>query len=248
MDLDYINIDGISIGLYKNGPVGVGVSGGADSAVLLYILMSNIKNHIHIYNMMAEWRRPTLEKHFDAVVAMCSKLSGNTNYTIHKTYVEPDESAEFYINMLTVALDSKEVDIVYLGLTKFPPETEWSTWPGQQPEWHNKFRSGETEHPLFGFSIPVEVATDFSQVPLTTDGRVVDKLTLDSRAYIPLFNHNKQHIAKLYRALNVENTLLPVTRSCENDKHPGSHCKTCWWCYERRWGFGYVESKDENGL
>jgi tRNA(Ile)-lysidine synthase TilS/MesJ len=51
VDLDYINIDGISIGLYKNGPVGVGVSGGADSAVLLYILMSNIKNHIHIYNM-----------------------------------------------------------------------------------------------------------------------------------------------------------------------------------------------------
>lgn len=248
MNLEYIDIDGIKIGLYRDGPVGVGVSCGADSAIVLYILMTHIKTHIHIYNMMAHQRRNALEKHFDDVVSTCSKLTGNTNYTVHKTYAVPDESAELYINILTTALDSKEVDIVYLGLTKFPPIEELSTWPDQQPDWHNKFRSGEDEHPLFGFSIPVKLATDFSSVPLTTDGRVVDELKIDERAYIPFFNYNKKGIARLYRALNIEDKLLPVTRSCENDNHVGSHCGTCWWCRERRWAFGYVENKDENGL
>jgi hypothetical protein len=240
VNLNYIDIDGITIGLYESGPVGVGVSCGADSAVVLYILMSNIKSHIHIYNMMAEYRRPILEKHFDDVVATCSRLTGNTNFTVHKSYVEPDESAEFYIDMLTSALDRKEVDIVYLGLTKFPPLEELSKWPNQQPDWHNKFRAAEDEHPLFGFSIPVELATSFSEVPLTTDGRVVDKLTIDERAYIPFFNHDKRDIARIYRTLGVEQSLLPVTRSCENDKHPGSHCGECWWCRERIWAFGYA--------
>jgi hypothetical protein len=248
MELDYIDIDGIKLGLYQKGPVGAGVSCGADSAIVLYILMSNINTHIHIYNMMAHQRRPALEKHFDDVVATCSKLTGNTNYTVHKTYAVPDESAELYINILTTALDTKECDIVYLGLTSFPPIEELSTWPDQQPDWHNKFRANEIEHPLFGFSIPVNLATDFSTVPLTVDGRVVDALTLDERAYIPFFNHDKQDIAKLYRALGVEDTLLPVTRSCETDSHIGSHCGTCWWCRERRWAFGYVDNKDENGL
>lgn len=239
MDLEYINIENISIGIYKQGPIGIGISGGADSAVLLYILMKNCQQPIHIYNMMAEFRRPVLERHFDAVVKICAELTDNKNYTVHKQYVEPDESAEFYIAMLTNALDKKEIDIVYLGLTKFPPKEVWSVWPGQQPDWHNEFRLGEKEHPLFGFSIPVDRATDFSTVPLTTDGRKVDSLSLDERAYIPLFNHDKKSIARLYRALDLEHSLLPVTRSCENDNHPGSHCGTCWWCRERIWAFGY---------
>lgn len=239
MDLEDIFIDGIKIGLYKKGPVGIGVSGGADSAVLLYILMKNLDQPIHVYNMMAEYRRPVLEKHFDSVVETCAKLTGNNNYLVHKSYVEPDESAEFYINMLTEALDRKEIDMLYLGLTKFPPKKIWIEWPGQQPDWHNDFRLGEVEHPLFGFSIPVEKATNFSEVPLTIDGKPIDKLSLDERAYIPLFNHNKQDISRLYRSLGIENELLPVTRSCENDKHPESHCGDCWWCRERIWGFGY---------
>lgn len=240
MDLDYIYIDDIKIGIYKHGPVGIGASGGADSAILLYILMTNVKEHIHIYNMMAEWRRPALEKHFDSVVKTCSELSGNINYTVHKQYVEPDESAEYYINMLTESLDKKEIDIVYLGLTNFPPKSVWEQWPGQQPEWHNNFRSDEIEHPVFGFDIPVSVAEDFKTVPLTIDGNPIDKLSIDTRAYIPLFNHNKKDIVRLYKTLNVEERLFPVSRSCEDDSHPNSHCGKCWWCNERLWAFGYL--------
>ena len=116
----------------------------------------------------------------------------------------------------------------------------WEKWPGQQPEWHNNFRSDEIEHPLFGFEIPVKIATDFRLVPLTIDGNPIDKLSLDTRAYIPLFNHNKKDIVRLYKTLNVEEQLYPVSRSCEDDTHPNFHCGKCWWCNERMWAFGYL--------
>ena len=64
---------------------------------------------------------------------------------------------------------------------------------------------------------------------------------MDKRAYSPLINHNKKSVAKLYKALGVLDTLYPVTRSCETDEHPGSHCGKCWWCGERKWAFGYLE-------
>ncbi len=239
VNLEYINIDGIPIGLYKDGPIGVGLSGGADSAVLLYILMSNVSHTIHIYNMSSSKRRQAFGRHVDAVIETCSKLTGNTNYVVHKTLVEPDESVEFYIKMLTEALDKKEIDMVYLGITKFPPKEVFLNFPCQQPEWHNDFRSDEVEHPLFGFNIPVDKAEEFGEsCPLTIDGAPTDSLRLDTRAYIPLFNHNKKDIAKLYRFFDIEQSLLPVTRSCENDDHITSHCGNCWWCHERIWAFG----------
>lgn len=239
VNLDYINIDGIPIGIYKEGPIGIGISGGADSAVLLYVLMSNTSKTIHIYNMWTSSRKSAFSKHVDDVIATCSQLTGNTNYVVHKVQVEPDESIEFYFKMITDALDKKEVDLVYLGITSFPPKEVFLKFPCQQPDWHNDFRSGEVEHSLFGLDIPLENAVDFGETcPLTIDGKPTDSLVLDTRAYIPLFNHNKKDIARMYKALDLEKVLLPVTRSCENDKHVGSHCGNCWWCHERIWAFG----------
>lgn len=238
VNLDYINIDNIPIGLYKDGPIGVGISGGADSAVLLYILMSNISNTIHIYNMWTTARNNVFGPHVDSVIKTCSELTGNNNYVVHKIQSEPDESIEFYFDMLTDALDRKEIDIVYLGLTVFPPKEVYLTFSSQQPEWHNDFRSSEIIHPLFGLNVPLDKAENFSEVPLTIDGQPTDSLVLDTRVYIPLYNHNKKDIAKLYKHFKLEKTLLPVTRSCENDNHINGHCGTCWWCHERIWAFG----------
>lgn len=238
VNLEYINIEEISIGLYKDGPIGVGISGGADSAILLYILMSNVKHTIHIYNMWTTKRKNVFGKYVDSVVETCSRLTGNTNYVVHKVQSEPDESIEFYFNMLTTSLDKKEIDIVYLGITKFPPKEVYLKFPTQQPDWHNDFRSSDITHPLFGLNVPLDRAEDFAEVPLTIDGKPTNSLVLDTRAYIPLFNHNKKDIAKLYKHFDLEKLLLPATRSCENDSHPDSHCGSCWWCHERIWAFG----------
>jgi len=221
--MKYIDIDSISIGIYNDGPIGIGLSGGADSAILLYILMSNVTQPIHIYNMWSSSRKFSFKKSFDNVIETCSKLTNNKNYHIHEVQVEPKESNEFYFNMLTQALDKKEVDIIYMGVTNFPPKEIYKEFEQQQEDWHNNFRSDNIVHPLFG---------------LTIEGETETPLKLDNRTYVPLRNHNKKDIARLYKSLDLEKSLLPVTRSCENDDHRDSHCGKCWWCQERIWAFG----------
>jgi hypothetical protein len=224
MNLNYIDFGGIPIGIYNDGPIGVSISGGADSALLLYMLMSNVTQPIHIYNMWSSSRKFSFAKSIDNVIAVCSKLTGNVNYTVHKVQVEPKESIEFCVNMLSNALN-KDIDIIYLGLTKFPPKQVYLQFEQQQQDWHNEFRSDEIVHPLFGLTI--------NEGPDTSS-------SLDNRAYVPLFNYNKKDIARLYKLFDLENTLLPVTRSCEDDDHPDSHCGKCWWCQERLWAFGHL--------
>jgi hypothetical protein len=224
-NLNYIDIDNIPIGIYEQGPVGIGISGGADSAVLLYILMTHIKKTIHIYNMWSSSRNYSFARSVDAVIETCSRLTNNTNYVIHKTQVEPRETNEFFFNMLIDALDRKEVDLVYMAVTNFPPKEVYLEFDQQQEDWHNKFRSDKIEHPLFGLTIAGELDTP---------------LVLDERVYVPLRNYNKKAVVKLYQVLGLEKDLLTVTRSCEDDLHTESHCMKCWWCQERIWAFGHI--------
>ena len=224
-NLNYTNIGNIPIGIYKDGPVGIGISGGADSAVLLYILMSYVDKPIHIYNMWSSSRKFSFARSVDAVIETCSRLTGNTNYVVHKTQVEPRETNEFFFNMLADALNKKEIDIVYMAVTIFPPKEVYLEFDQQQEDWHNRFRSDEVVHPLFGLTI----------------NRKLDKpLVLDERVYVPLRNYNKKAVVELYQTLGLEKTLLPITRSCEDDDHIESHCMKCWWCQERIWAFGHI--------
>jgi hypothetical protein len=188
MNLDYIEIDSIPIGIYKDGPVGVGISGGADSAVLLYILMSNISEPIHIYNMWSSSRKYSFAKSVDDVIKTCSKLTGNTNYVVHKVQVEPRESIEFFFNMLTDALNKNEVDIVYMAVTNFPPKEVYLEFDQQQEDWHNRFRSDEIVHPLFG---------------LTISGEQDKPLVVGERVYVPLRNYNKKAVVTFYLELGL---------------------------------------------
>jgi hypothetical protein len=225
MNLEFIKISNIPIGIYKDGPVGIGISGGADSAVLLHILMTNVNKTIHIYNMWSSSRKYSFSKSVDAVIETCSKLTGNTNYVVHKVQVEPMESNEFFFNMLNNALNKKEVDMIYMAVTNFPPKDVYLEFDQQQEDWHNRFRSDEVEHPLFG---------------LTISGELDKTLVLDERVYVPLRNYNKKAVVELYQELELEKSLLTITRSCEDDDHIESHCMKCWWCQERIWAFGHI--------
>jgi 7-cyano-7-deazaguanine synthase in queuosine biosynthesis len=54
-----------------------------------------------------------------------------------------------------------------------------------------------------------------------------------------LANFNKQDIAEVFKKLDLLDTLFPLTKSCEKKTMAvdDPHCKTCWWCLERQWGF-----------
>ena len=59
----------------------------------------------------------------------------------------------------------------------------------------------------------------------------------DNNFYMPFINEDKKNIAKLYEEFNLMETLFPLTLSCTDSKTL-DHCDACWWCEERKWGFG----------
>jgi hypothetical protein len=240
MNLDYINLGGIDFGIYRDGPVGISASCGADSAVILYLLMKEVKHDLHIYNLIGAERQSTLEPAIDKVIAKCAELTGKTNYFVHKIHA-PQPPVELIFKIYKDSLDSGEVDIVYTGLTKFPPDDVWALWGMPGPEWHVKWRQYSNVHPEFGLAVDIPAGTDCSSPPLTIDGKYKARLEQDSRVYNPMINHDKKGIATLYKALSIEAELFPFTRSCEDDEFTSGHCKYCWWCKERMWGFGYLE-------
>lgn len=214
-----------------DGTTGVCVSGGADSALLLYMLMSKSKHHIHVYTFISPERREAIESHVDKVVEVCESLTNNTNYTYHKEYVD-SQLPDVMFKKFQSKFDIDGIGMLYLGITKFPPKAVWEKFEQQQPDWHNRLRDDETVHSMYGLTVPDD-AEFFNDVD--------NKISIDERVYKPFVNLNKKDIAEMYRALGVEEQLFKVTRSCETPEHIGSHCGVCWWCDERKWAFGYLE-------
>jgi hypothetical protein len=225
-----INVGPYELDIY-DGVTGVCVSGGADSALLLYILMSNTKHHLHVYTFISPERREAIESHVDATVETCARLTGKTDYTYHKQYVD-SQLPDVMLPLFKSKFANDSIGMLYLGLTKFPPKEVWKQFEQQQPEWHNGFRDDEVVHPLYGMTLP---SGSESFDPSVT------QVSIDERVYKPFVNLNKKDIAAMYRILSVEEQLFKVTRSCETPEHVGSHCGKCWWCDERKWAFGYLE-------
>jgi Queuosine biosynthesis protein QueC len=240
MKLDNLKFKDINFGIYRDGPVGVSASCGADSAVILYLLMKEIQHDLHIYNLIGTKRQHVLEPAIDKVINKCAELTGKSNYFVHKIHA-PVPPPELIFNIYKDSLDSGEVDIIYTGLTKFPKEEIYAPWGQPGPEWHKQWRHHDNVQPLFGLEIKIPLGTNCSSPALTIDGNYKESLKQDSRVYNPMINHTKQGIATLYKTLNVEKDLFPVTRSCEDDSNISGHCGNCWWCKERLWAFGYLE-------
>ncbi len=77
-----------------------------------------------------------------------------------------------------------------------------------------------------------------SRDPETTHPEIIYKGFLRQ----PFVNKDKKTIAQIYRDLGLSDVLFPITRSCEqpNRLEYYEHCGNCWWCEERKWGFGNV--------
>ena len=199
-------------------PVGVMLSGGIDSAILLYYLMKHCTKPIFIFT---EGNNVKLRKNgiiAPRVVEKCIQLTKNINVFHHINYSSESTFVSLYEKPRFAVRDFGDVRIVYEGLTMNPPN---DIAENLAPE------------------------LDFEHTR-TTDG-TNDFFHSDDRFYMPWANTDKKGIAQMYKEENLMDTLAPVTRSCEYDstcdyfddiKDPGlGHCGECWWCKEREWAF-----------
>lgn len=195
--------------------VGVSLSGGADSAVLLYILMSNINPSQQLF-LYTFGQRPTNFFNIYAsrmVLKCCVELTGFTNYE-HRIDFDDDQDVPRLFKAPSDDILSNNIDFLYTGWTANPPRDVADNLTNAEDNHLHHLRDPEVHRDIM---FKEQICTPFTNI-------------------------NKQDIADIYSELNLMDNLYPFTRSCEHPspKYLGTHCGQCWWCKEREWGFGYL--------
>lgn len=206
-----INLSGIDIVLYnRKTPIGVSLSGGADSAILAFILMKYSTSPIYFFTLGNKLKNFISVKHSVDVIQKCIELTGNFNVTHNIAYAHTQEREQFF-NLLIDKVDCSLVDIMYTATTKLPPANDLLNFKNTLPA------------DIMSRRDPTVIRSTFSH---------------RNKLYHPFLNFDKKNIKQLYYDLGILDSLFPITRSCESTENFQSHCKNCWWCEERSWAFG----------
>ena len=191
--------------------VGIKISGGADSALLAYMLATYKRDYrpditLHAITCNSA-KKPYQAIYAQRVVKKVSELTGVRfeNHFIHEISGTkyPEEQEEFLLSIY----DSKIIDCHFMGETINPPEHIAELQTYDRPR-----------------------------------GRDMEAPTRVRHAFRPFRMLHKKNIAELYAHYGITDDLFPITRSCEHittdAQQLSVHCGECWFCLERRWGFG----------
>jgi len=207
-----IIINDVSIPLI-DGKVGLNMSGGTDSSLLLYILLSNKKETLEVFTLASDLKGRTSAKIAANVIDKCIELTGNNNINHHVVYVDMQDDGNLF-RLPREMISEKKITMMYTGVTANPPKEIADN-----------------------FLTPIDNSEQNSRDPLTHRPIIIGDWCC------PFFNIDKIKIAEMYESLGLLETLFPLTRSCELENPPSNflgHCNNCWWCHEREWGFGKV--------
>lgn len=199
--------------------VGIKISGGADSAIICYML-----------SKYKATERPEITIHPITAV------------NILKPY-------QLIFSKKVIEFCEKEFDIKFSEHLYCDPVMEGPELQAAQDRLLNDaFDSGVIDCHVSGINCnpPIEVCNSF--IEAIVDERAFERDRTDElksvmpgyRSYRPFANLDKKGIKELYDHFNLMDTLFPITKSCEAKTYDWStpHCGTCWWCHERYWGFG----------
>lgn len=198
--------------------VGIKLSGGADSAIVCYMLAKHVveeRPDVSIYAITSNAEGKEYQVEFaKRVMAKVSELTG-VMFAGHFTNLARTDNSENYTvdqDKLTASIYDKQIiEMHFAGITANPT-------PSEAPELYN----------------------DLSAMPSDDRSKQIEKRPYQNgQSYRPLINTDKRGVAELYRNLGVIDSLFPVTRSCEAfTTNFSKHCGKCWFCRERYWGFG----------
>jgi len=223
-DQDTYQFEGLN-----NKHIGIKLSGGADSAIVAYMLFKTIqecKYNTKVTLLTTVHEQKAYQKVYSDKVLMWL-INEFPNVTIgeHLTNTCPAvkvgnkwTSTEYH-NRQDNLLDEAYmlgIERHYNGITANPPK-----------EVYEQFFS--KEGPVLNGGTPER---DVPNQPQCNNNP-------NQPSYRPLINTNKKGVAELYKQYGLEDTLFNQTRSCEAwTNNFDEHCNDCWFCKEREWGFG----------
>ena len=197
------------------GHVGLSLSGGADSALLLYLLLKHKKDLLTIFTLSDINEKSLPAAQTPLIIQKCIELTGNKN-VLHIVEYKDKKNEDVLFETPVNYLKENTINVIYTGFTTNPPDHVLATFKNKISDKFYKDR-----HPSF---IKEVVYKEFCA---------------------PFANIDKMGICKIYQQYNLMESLFPLTRSCswseriKNTTIPvnNEHCKMCWTCEERFWGF-----------
>jgi hypothetical protein len=196
-----------------SGPVGLAFSGGADSSILLYTMLKNISEPIHLFTCSSKNRSRSQPYHALRVLSYLLDKTGRNDVHFHTYFVE-NKTKETIFGPIIELSKKLNLSIIYTAGTSFPSKESLSSFNVNKeldPLWLYNIRDPTIVKPLYHF---------------------------DNLFYCPWRNVDKKFISDIYKNENLLDELFPLTRSCENPQYTSGHCGVCWFCAERLWAFG----------
>jgi hypothetical protein len=215
--------------------IGISLSGGADSALLAYLICKNVSatTDIHITSQIRLWRTRPWQEHIADNVINWFKDNFNNKFYIHKNLIPP-EMEEPHTTLIKDEYGKEK--------------------PGNRIilRSHNEYIAHK--HNLDALYVGVTMNPDID-IPGQLDERnegVLDPHFVHNGVDIchPFVYTKKDWIIRQYYKNNIVD-LLNLTRSCEGEFEDldytsyavGQHvpeCGECFWCKERQWGIDNV--------
>lgn len=201
--------------------IGIQVSGGLDSAMLMYLTAKTILDHkLAVKILPISFEVPNKAKNLssarDVISIICQRLNF-TQVADPQEIIMPDDhwqdplKGQFMNNVILDLLLTNAVDFTFNGNTNNPPAEIRQNFPFDE----YRQRDRDDRQTIY-------------------NGR----LAASPHAFM-----HKQDIIDLYRQHDLLDILAPVTLSCDEnlDKihryNLSIPCGQCWWCHERKWGF-----------
>jgi 7-cyano-7-deazaguanine synthase in queuosine biosynthesis len=196
----------------------VSLSGGLDSALLLYLTMLKISEQKATTKLLVThfYEKPITLKYATKIYRYCQSQFPEieSNFIAMEFYRDSngDKNDSINSNFKTI-IESRGLDAVYVfwGLTKALPELELPPIPEQYLDQRDPTVDPE-------LSRQVDYTKSISQ-------------------YLPFTHINKHDIRDMYEQLELSE-LEESTLTCgvTNNDIP---CMDCWWCDEKKLAFGY---------
>lgn len=205
-------IDEIEFRLYPGTP-GACISGGADSAIMLYFLLKYSTTEVHLFSLASQKKQLRNTHASIEVISKCAELTGNYNFVHHVTY-EVSQSQDLLFKLPLQYINNNIISKIYTGITKNPPESVVKTFSELTSE-------NEERDP----NIIRNVDQGLWYAPWTNH---------DKRDIYTIYKEYNllESLYPLTRSCEWTDGLAP---------DPGmDHCGKCWWCEERNWGFGQL--------
>ena len=203
----------------------ISMSGGADSAILCYIVAKHFKeidSDIVIHPFSCNWEvRPWSQEKVTGIVDFIKEETGYEHFgqiykfTILNEDIEKgdDHKARMFGNYTRFMLVNNLIDHFFSGKTANPSMEVMEKFKDQ-------VRQKDRDKPT------------------------IKSIYKDTTETVPFAMVDKRFIIDMYKRNNLLNTLLPLTRSCEGSKditdNFKSTCGLCWWCNEREWALKQV--------